>query len=257
MKKNIKCFIICATAALLWICLPPILRAEFYKYVDKQGRIFYVDDLSKIPEEYRQNVDIYREKYDNLSDREKSQLQEKEREQLREQELENQRQLNERLQEAVKIEKEETRKKAEEAQKKLQKKMQTSVVVDNNRILVPVILGNDGVELKTYLLLDTGASLIALHRSVADKLNITTLNKGRAQVVGGQSIYVEAGQVSYFNVGPYKMNNATVLIVAHEGESLNYSGLLGMNFLKNIQYTIDYQNQLIRWEMPQQGGSGN
>ena len=135
--------------------------------------------------------------------------------------------------------------------------MQTRVIVDNNRILVPVTLGNGSVEVETHLLLDTGASYIALHRSFAEQLNIVALNRGRAQVVGGQTIYIETGQISYFKVGPYNMENALVIIVSQAGESLNYSGLLGMNFLKNVQYTIDYQNQMIRWKMPQTEGSKN
>jgi hypothetical protein len=53
------------------------------------------------------------------------------------------------------------------------------------------------------------------------------------------------------------MENALVIIVPHAGESLNYSGLLGMNFLKNVQYTIDYQNQMIRWKLTQTEGSKN
>jgi hypothetical protein len=53
------------------------------------------------------------------------------------------------------------------------------------------------------------------------------------------------------------MENALVIIVSHTGEPLNYSGLLGINFLKNIQYTIDYQNQMIRWKMPQTEESKN
>jgi len=239
------------------MCLPSDLRSEFYKYVDKKGRTFYVDDFYKIPEEYRESVNVYREKYDHLSDQEKSLILQKEREQLRELELENERQLNEQLQEAVKIEEEEKRKEAEAAKKNLQEKTQTRVIVDNNRILVPVTLGNGGLEVETHLLLDTGASHIALHRSIAEKLNIIALNRGRAQVVGGESIYIETGQISYFKVGPYNMENALVIIVPHTGESLNYSGLLGMNFLKNVQYTIDYQNQMIRWKMPQTKGLKN
>jgi predicted aspartyl protease len=239
------------------MCLPSNLRSEFYKYVDKEGRTFYVDDFYKIPEEYRETVNVYREKYDHLSDQEKSLILEKEREQLQELELDNERQLNEQLQEAVKIEEEEKRKKAEAARKKLQEKTQTRVIIDNNRILVPVTLGNGGVEVETHLLLDTGASHIALYRSIADRLNIVALKRGSAQVVGGQNISIETGQISYFKVGPYNMENALVIIVPHAGESLNYSGLLGMNFLKNVQYTIDYQNQMIRWKLTQTEGSKN
>jgi hypothetical protein len=47
------------------------------------------------------------------------------------------------------------------------------------------------------------------------------------------------------------MEKATVLIMPYEGPAVSYSGLLGMNFLKNVQYTIDYQNQLIRWQPPE------
>jgi hypothetical protein len=89
-----------------------------------------------------------------------------------------------------------------------------------------------------------------LHRDVADQLNIVSLKRGLAQVAGGQNIYVEMGQVSNFKVGPFSMKNASVLMMAYEGPAVNYSGLLGMNFLKNVQYTIDYQNQLIRWQPP-------
>jgi predicted aspartyl protease len=257
MNKNLTHFIFCASMVLLLMCLPSDLRSEFYKYVDKEGRTFYVDDFSKIPEEYRETVNVYREKYDHLSDQEKSLIKERELEQLRQLELDNERQLNEQLLEALKIEEEEKRKEAEEARQKLQEKMQTRVIVDNNRILVPVTLGNGGVEVETHLLIDTGASHIALHRSIAEQLNIVSLKRGRARVVGGQSIDIEAGQISYFKVGPYNMENALVIIVSHTGEPLNYSGLLGINFLKNIQYTIDYQNQMIRWKMPQTEESKN
>jgi hypothetical protein len=47
------------------------------------------------------------------------------------------------------------------------------------------------------------------------------------------------------------MEDASVLIISHEGAPVNYSGLLGMNFLKNVAYSIDYKNQVIRWELPQ------
>ena len=237
--------------------MPPISCAEFYKYVDEQGRVFYVDDLSKVPEAYQDQIQVYREKYDNLSEQDRSQAMQKEREQMQQNEQEKQLRLNEQLQEVQAAEEAEKRRRDAEAKQKLMEMMQTRVIVDGNRILVPVTLGNNGIETVVNLLLDTGASQIVLHREVAAQLNITALKKGLAQVAGGQNIYIETGQVSFFKVGPFNMQNATVLIIAHEGPAVSHSGLLGMNFLKNVQYTIDYQNQVIRWQPPSEEVPGN
>ncbi len=238
----------------LWLYLPSNSYSEFYKYVDEQGRVFYVDDLTKVPEAYYDQIQIYQEKYDNLSEQDRSQALQREREQMQQQEQEQQLRLNEQLQEAQAAEEAEKNRTAEEAKQKSMEMMQTRGLVDGNRILVPVTLVNNGVELVVNLLLDTGASQIVLHRHVADQLNIIALKKGLAQVAGGQNIYVETGQVNYFKVGPFNMPNATVLIISHEGGAVSYSGLLGMNFLKNVQYIIDYQNQVIRWQPPQVEG---
>ena len=248
MNKHIKYIAISFVFFSWWLCLPPNSYAEFYKYVDEQGRVFYVDDLGKVPEAYLDQIQVYREKYDNLSEQDRSQALQREREQTQRQEQEKQHQLNEQLQEVQAAEEAEKSRKAESAKQKL---METSVTIDNNRILVPVTLVNNGVELAVNLLLDTGASKIVLHRDVADQLNIITLQKGLAQVAGGQNIRVETGQVNYFKVGPFNMEKAAVLIMPYEGPAVSYSGLLGMNFLKNVQYTIDYRNQLIRWQPPQ------
>ena len=248
MNKHIKYILITLIVFSWWLCLPSNSYAEFYKYVDEQGRVFYVDDLGKVPEAYLNQIQVYREKYDNLSEQDRSQALQREHEQTQRQEQEKQHQLNEQLQEVQAAEEAEKSRKAESAKQKL---METSVTIDNNRILVPVTLVNNGVELAVNLLLDTGASKIVLHRDVADQLNIITLQKGLAQVAGGQNIRVETGQVNYFKVGPFNMEKATVLIMPYEGPAVSYSGLLGMNFLKNVQYTIDYRNQLIRWQPPQ------
>ena len=227
------------------------LRAEFYKYVDDEGRIFYVDDISRIPEKYRNQIKVYTEKYDNLSDDERSRALQRENEQVQAKEQENQRQIEERLLQTQQTEEEERQKQAEAARQKLLKKTETKVILEGNRILVPVTFSNNGVELEVNLLLDTGASQIVLNRSVADKLDIVALKKGLAQVAGGSNIYTELGKVGYVKVGPFIMEDAGVLIIAHEGSPVNYSGLLGMNFLKNVEYSIDYKNQVIRWKLPQ------
>ena len=247
MKKSAKYVVL---LVFLLTCWSLDSRAEFYKYVDEEGNIFYVDDLSSVPEKYRNRVNVYREKYDNLSVEEKSQALQREDEQLRQQE-ELHRQEIERLQQAQAIEEEEKQKKAEAAQRKLLEKSETKVILEGNRLLIPVTVNNNGIELEVILLLDTGASQIVLNRVVADQLGIITIKKGLAQVAGGSSISTQLGKVSYVKVGPYKMEDASVIIIPHEGAPVNYSGLLGMNFLKQVEYSIDYKNQVIRWKSPQ------
>jgi predicted aspartyl protease len=257
MNNYLKYILITLFIFSWWLFLAPNSHSEFYKYVDEQGRVFYVDDTGKVPEEYQDQLKVYREKYDNLSEQDRSQALQREHEQTQRQEQEKLLRINEQLQEVHAAEEEEKRRKADRAKKQMMETVQTRVIVDGNRILVPVTLVNNGAELAVNLVLDTGASQIVLHRDVADQLNIITLQKGLAQVAGGQNIHVETGQVKSFKVGPFNMENASVLIMAYEGPAVNYSGLLGMNFLKSVQYTIDYQNQLIRWQPPKPAPSDN
>ena len=65
-------------AAMLLPCPGGPVEAEFYRYKDSAGHTVYVDDLVKVPEQYLDQIKVYREKYDGLPADVKRQLEEKE-----------------------------------------------------------------------------------------------------------------------------------------------------------------------------------
>ncbi len=226
---------------------PAGVFCEFYKYIDKNGKTFYVDDLSKVPPEYQDQIQTYKERYDYLPEDQRSTARQRDQEIERERQLEHQRQIE---QELERVREQEAAERSRQAQEDREQMLETKVVIEGNRILVPVTLGNHGHEVETLMLLDTGASQMVVHRDIADQLGVVTLKKMLSQVAGGQTIQTELGQLSYMKVGPISMRDPIVIIINHDGAPVGYKGLLGMNFLRNVQYNIDFQNQVIKWIPP-------
>ena len=133
-------------------------------------------------------------------------------------------------------------------QEKLAGNMETKVIIQGNQVLVPVILGYQGNETETLLLLDTGASIIALHKEIADQLNIKQSQKAEFMVAGGKTITTNVTKLSYVRVGPFEKENIYAGIIEHQGPSVTYQGLLGMNFLHELKYEIDFRKQIIVWK---------
>jgi predicted aspartyl protease len=127
--------------------------------------------------------------------------------------------------------------------------VETKVIIKGNKVFVPVTLTYGDNEVNTTLLFDTGASSIVLHQSVADELGIEEFQSSRGQGVGGVPITTRMTRLTTVEVGPHTKRDLRADIVAYRGAAdADYNGLLGMNFLRGLKYTIDFERQTIRWE---------
>jgi predicted aspartyl protease len=224
--------LVCFWVAVL--SMPAHLHAEIYKYVDKNGTIHFVDDLGRIPAEYRDQVTVYEDKPDTASQEETPTASEGNRE-------ESEDYLTEQMEELQ-------RQEEEEAREAFERSLLTQVTIDGNHVLVPVTLGYGGREVHTKLVLDTGADLITIHQPVADKLHLPLSKRAKVQVTGGDMVDARLAQLDYVRVGPYEARGIHALIILHQGLATPHEGLLGMNFLRGLEYSVDFDNQVIRWK---------
>jgi predicted aspartyl protease len=67
-------------------------------------------------------------------------------------------------------------------------------------------------------------------------------------VVGGAVIEAHQVTLSRITVGPHTRENAAVLVIPHKGPAVKYDGLLGMDLLRGLKYSVDFEKQILLWE---------
>jgi predicted aspartyl protease len=212
-----------------WLIAAP-LAADFYQYVDRDGVRHFVDDAAKIPPAYRQKTRAYPETYDDRLPSDRTDRQQLEK-------LETEGAVVERADPGPLPEGandlRETDATAADADSEAEP-IETPVVIRGNSVYVPVTLGFEGRDVEALLVLDTGATIVTLHHTVAEQLGARPSRTARAMVAGGGTVRFKLFQLDYIQVGPIR--------------AVKHQGLLGMNFLKHHEYRIDYQKSIIQWK---------
>jgi predicted aspartyl protease len=213
--------------------------ADIYKYVDKNGTTHFVDDLGKVPPEYRDQVTVREEKPEGPPPEGETPTAVEKKGETPEEER------TRRMQESL-----EEKKKQEEVQAReaFEKSLVTQVTIRGNQVLVPVTLGYMGNEVRASLVLDTGAEMITINRAIADQLKLPLVDRAYVRVVGGRQLNAGVAKLDYVRVGPYEAKGIHAWIIPQQGPPSSHDGLLGMNFLRGLEYSVDFENQVIRWK---------
>ncbi len=205
--------------AVLMLAFP--VAAEFYRYTDKDGQVYFVDDPRHIPDSQLGTVQVYQDETRDTAGADD----------------------RDRPDEAAAATEGEWSGQAPASSNALE----SPVIVRGNRVLVPVVIGHSGRKVEANLLFDTGASLTILHASVARQVMLAGMETREAVVAGGSRVPIRMAEVDYLQVGPYKIPKAQVAIIRHQGPAQGHQGLLGMNILRNLDYKLDVNRGVIVW----------
>jgi len=125
---------------------------------------------------------------------------------------------------------------------------ETPIIIRNNQILVPVIIGHQGRTIQANLLLDTGCTTTLLHPAITNVIQPEITGTGTMTVADGRKVPANFYRVDFIQVGPIIENNSTTTTTTYSmTRNEEHQGLLGMEFLKKHPYYIDMQRGVIRW----------
>ena len=211
-------------ACLLALSFAGSVSAEIFTYRDVNGRLVFVDDKDKIPVEFQQNSSSLAAPGDSLGAF-SSPLKDKDKETFNG---------------AGSEDNIDSFEPADQPE--------TNIIITGNRVLVPVEVGMGGRTVKVTLLLDTGATRTVFHRNALDRLDLPDGKTYQARIAGGGTLLSQKIRFRHITVGPYRIEKAYAMVINLEGRQVPYDGMLGMDFLKDHPYKIDFEEQVIRWE---------
>jgi clan AA aspartic protease (TIGR02281 family) len=127
----------------------------------------------------------------------------------------------------------------EKAQAPVRKKGSISFPDTPNRIYISAVLNRT---VPVTLLLDTGAPYVIIRKGLARRLDVS-LDRGQTVEVSlaGKTIRAVQASIRSINVGGYQNEDVPALILLQDtGFPDMQDGLLGLSFLNNYNFKIDY-----------------
>lgn len=124
----------------------------------------------------------------------------------------------------------------------------TPVTIKGNQVVVPVAILFRGRTVAVRLLLDTGASVTTISETVAQELGVSSADVKRLKttVADGRKVDSYHFKAESLSVSDRALANAEITIIPGSGGK-DYDGLLGMNYLKNHRYHVNFENRIIEW----------
>lgn len=207
--------------------------AAIYSYKDDSGRTVFVDDEHKIPSQYRGNTTTIQQQRD-LPQAEATPEGEGEKAEPEGQVYFDRATQMKARQQAQQLER--------------QRASQTPAMIRGNRVMVPVEVGVGNRTTHLMLLLDTGATHTVLHRASVKGLPFQGGATIDANVVGGRKIKAEKVVTQHLDIGPYILKDFPVMLISPQATGLPYDGLLGMDFLKDHPYEVNFDTEMVHWK---------